>query len=264
MFFLKNSPKVSIVIVSYNHAEYIRFAIKSILNQTYKNWELLIVNDNSQDSTKEILNKYKSKKIKIINLKKNIGPYKATNLAFQKVKGKYIAILDADDYSHPKRISSQVQELENHSEIGLVLTNYKLIDKNNKFIKSNRFLTQKDFNKKFPCENLACNSSAMFRSKLIQELVFYNKDFFYMYDYNFYLKIFVISKIKIINKFYTFHRIHDNQRTNVIKKKKILKEYLLMLKFSMRHQLINLNNSCLFLKIFLIICIKYFFAIIIK
>ncbi len=259
---MKNNPKVSIVIVCYNHAEYVKFAINSIIKQKYNNWELIIINDNSQDASKEILNKYRSKKIKIINLKKNIGPYRATSLAFKKVKGKYIAILDADDYSHPKRISSQVQELENNSEIGLVITNYKFIDKNNKFIKRNRFISQKYFNKSFPCENLVCNSSAMFRVKFIRELEFYNKDFFYMNDYNFYLKIFKVSKIKMIDKFYTFYRVHKNQRTNILKKKIILKENLNMLFWSMKHQLIGVNNIVLFSKKLLIIIIKYFFAII--
>ena len=143
---MKNNPKVSIVIVCYNHAEYVKFAINSIIKQKYNNWELIIINDNSQDASKEILNKYRSKKIKIINLKKNIGAYKATNLAFKNVKGKYIAILDADDYSHPKRILQQVLELEKDSKIGLVVTNYKFIDSNNNFIKNNRYISQKDFN----------------------------------------------------------------------------------------------------------------------
>lgn len=245
---MKNNPKVSIVIVCYNYAKYVEFSIKSIIKQEYKNWELIIVNDNSEDSTKEILDKYKSKKIKIINLKKNIGAYKATNLAFKNVKGKYIAILDADDYSHPKRISQQVLELEKDSKIGLVVTNYKFIDSNNNFIKDNRFISQKDFNKQFPCVNLACNSSAMFRKKFIKKLNFYNKDCFYSYDYNFFLKIFKVSKIKFINKFYTFYRIHSNQRTNVIKKKIIIKEKLYHLKWSVKNSLINRYNIFIFLK----------------
>jgi cellulose synthase/poly-beta-1,6-N-acetylglucosamine synthase-like glycosyltransferase len=259
---LKNNPKVSIVIACYNYAEYIEFAIKSIINQTYKNWELIIVNDNSVDATKEILNKYKSKNIKTINLKKNVGPYRATNLAFKIAKGKYIAILDADDYSHPKRIASQVLQLEKDPEIGLVITNYKLIDQNNIFIKSKIFISQENFNKRFPCENLVCNSSAMFRSKFIKELNFYNKDFFYMNDYSFYLKIFIISKIKIIKKFYTFYRVHKKQRTQVLNKKIILKENFNILLWSMKKGLININNVGLFLRKFSICFIKYFFAIV--
>ena len=129
----KNTPLVTIVITVFNGESYILKSIDSIIKQTYRNWELIIVNDNSQDATNKILNKYKSKKIKIINLKKNIGAYKATNLAFKIIKGKYVAILDSDDYSHPKRISSQVHELEKDPKIGLVLTNYKLIDEINSF-----------------------------------------------------------------------------------------------------------------------------------
>ena len=184
----KNTPLVSIVITVFNGESYILKSIDSIIKQTYRNWELIIVNDNSQDSTNKILNKYKSKKIKIINLKKNIGAYKATNLAFKIIKGKYVAILDSDDYSHPKRISSQVLELEKDPKIGLVITNYKLIDEYNNFIKDSRFVSKKIFNKRFPCENLACNSSAMFRQKFIKELKFYSNSFFYIYDYFFILK----------------------------------------------------------------------------
>ena len=103
----------------------------------------------------------------------------------------------------------------------------------------------------------------MFRSKFIKELEFYNKAFFYMNDYNFYLKIFTISKIKIINKFYTFYRVHKNQRTQMLKKKIILKENFHMMLWSMKKRLINLNNAGLFLRRFLICVIKYFFAIII-
>ena len=251
MKLIKCKAKVSIVIAAYNSEKYIKFSIESIKQQKYKNWELIIVNDCSIDSTKKIIEKYKSKKIKIINLKKNIGPYKAIDFAFKKATGKYVAILDADDYSHPKRISAQVLELEKNAKIGLVITNYKLIDENNKINKHNKFVSQKDFNNRFPCENLACNSSAMFRSKFIKELDFYNKDFFYMNDYNFYLKIFTISKIQIINKFYTFYRIHKNQRTNILKKKYIYKENLHMLMWSIKSKLINLNNVGLFSKILL-------------
>jgi glycosyltransferase involved in cell wall biosynthesis len=254
----KNTPLVSVVMTVFNGERYILKSIDSIIKQTYRNWELIIVNDNSQDSTNKILNKYKSKKIKIINLKKNIGPYKATNLAFKTIKGKYVAILDSDDYSHSKRISSQVLELEKDSNIGLVLTKYKLIDQNNNLIKNNRLISQEDFNKRFACENFACNSSAMFRRNFINELKFYDKSFFYMYDYIFYLKIFKISKIKLINRFYTFSRVHENQRTKTIKKQIIIKENLNILLWSVSNKLINLNNIMLFTNRILINLIKLF------
>lgn len=251
MSFLKNSPKVSIIIVVYNSEKYIDCAIQSIKKQEYKNWELVIVNDCSNDLTKEIIKKYKSKKIRIINLKKNIGAYRATDLAFKKITGKYVAILDSDDYSHSERILKQVAELEKNPKIGLVLTKYKCIDIENKIIKNiqkEKSISNNNFNRLFPCINLACNSSAMFRKEFIKELNFYNKDIFYSYDYNFFLKIFKVSKIKFINKFYTFYRIHSNQRTNVIKKKIIIKEKLYYLKWSVKNSLINRYNIFIFLK----------------
>ena len=241
--------KVSIIIAVYNSEKYIKYSIESIKKQTYKSWELIIINDCSTDSTKEIIDKYKSKKIKIINLKKNVGAYKATEFAFNRVKGKYVAILDSDDYSHSNRILSQVNQLEKNPQIGLVFTKYKCIDEKNKIIKNikkEKSISGYNFNKIFPCINLACNSSAMFRKKFIKELIFYNKNFFYSYDYNFYLKIFKVSKIKFINKFYTFYRIHPYQRTSIVKKNVIYKENLYNLRWSASNGLINRRNILVF------------------
>lgn len=245
-----DKKKVSIIIVVYNCEKYIKYSIESIKKQTYKNWELLIVNDCSTDFTKQIIEKYESKKIKIFNLKKNLGPYKATEFAFTKIKGEYVAILDSDDYSHFNRIASQVEQLEKKPNIGLVFTKYKYVNEKNQIIKNikNKIISKDYFNRIFPCINLACNSSAMFRKKFIKELNFYNKNCFYSYDYNFFLKIFKVSKIEIINKFYTFHRIHSYQRTNIIKKKIIFKENLYHLKWSLKNGLINRNNFLIFLK----------------
>jgi glycosyltransferase involved in cell wall biosynthesis len=255
--------KVSIIIAVYNSEKYIKYSIESIKKQTYKNWELIIINDCSTDSTKEIIDKYKSKKIKIFNLKKKLGAYKATEFAFNRIKGKYVAILDSDDYSHSNRILSQINQLEKNPQIGLVFTKYKCINEKNKIIKNikkEKSISENKFNRLFPCINLACNSSAMFRKKFIKELIFYNKDFFYSYDYNFYLKIFKVSKIKFINKFYTFYRIHPYQRTNTVKKKIIFKENLLNLKWSANNGLISRRNILFFFTSYL----KNFFQYIVS
>jgi glycosyltransferase involved in cell wall biosynthesis len=261
MHFIRNKPKVSIVIVCYNSEKYIKIAIESVRGQKYKNWELIIVNDCSRDATQKIIERYKSKKIKIISLKRNVGAYKATNLAFKKARGEYIAILDSDDYSHPKRILSQVLELENDYNIGLVFTKYKIVNEHNKLKKNKEFKLKKDFDSRFPCENLICNSSAMFRRKFIKQLGFYNKSYFYSYDYYFYLKIFMVSKIKLINKFYTYYRIHENQRTIKMKEKIIIQENIRHLIWSLNNGLINVSNIFLFSKKFIIFLVKLLFVV---
>ena len=262
MNYLRNKKlKVSIVIVCNNSEKYIKYAVESIKWQKYKNWELIIVNDYSVDDTQKILTKYRSKKIKIISLKRNEGAYRATYLAFKKCRGKYIAILDSDDYSHPNRISSQVLELDKNENIGIVFTKYKIINEDNKIIDHNPSKSKINFNASFPCENPFCNSSAMFRRKFIKQLGFYNKSYFYSYDYYFFLKIFLVSKIKLINKFYTYYRIHKDQRTNNLKKKIIIQESILHLIWSLKNGLIKPHNVFLFLKKFIFNLVNLSFEI---
>ena len=248
--FLNNYPLVSILVTVYNSEKYIRSTIESIKKQSYKNWELIIINDCSTDSTFSILKKYSSNRIKIINLKRNIGPYLALAKNFRRCHGKYIAFLDSDDIMHVERLSSQVIELENNKNIGLVATWFRVIDYKGKVIKLSKFpATDEEFNNIFPCQNLICNSSVMFRKKIINKINFYNKSFFYSNDYNFYLRVFIKYKIKIIDKFYTDYRIHSEQRTKSSKLKKfIFQENLANLEWSKKNNLINKYNIILYYK----------------
>lgn len=84
-------PFISVIMPAYNSSKYINYSIKSIINQTFKSWELIIVNDASTDNTYENLKKIKNKKIKIINLRKNIGTYRSIEKALKISKGTFIA-----------------------------------------------------------------------------------------------------------------------------------------------------------------------------
>jgi glycosyltransferase involved in cell wall biosynthesis len=249
-----NNPLVSVVMAVFNGEKFILESINSIIKQTYKNWELIIVNDHSQDSTNQILNKYKSKKIKIINLKKNIGAYKAITIGLTNAKGKYIAILDSDDIAHPYRIINQVKVLDTEENVALVTSWYKKIDSNNRIIKKIKIPLKKNyFSNRFPCINLICNSSVMFRKNILNKIKYYNKNFIYSYDYNFFLKVFIKYKIKIINKFYTSYRVHNNQMSQSRKLKRIIyNENLKHLKWAKNHGLINKKNIILYFKNYLI------------
>jgi glycosyltransferase involved in cell wall biosynthesis len=247
-----SNPKVSVVMAVYNSEKYINMSINSIVNQTYKNWEFIIINDHSNDATEDILNNYKSRKIKVLNLKKNIGSYRCLDLGFKLCAGKYIAILDSDDISHKNRLKAQVAELEKDENTGLVATWYKVINENNKIINFVKMPENNKFNIIFPCQNLICNSSTMFRRKIFKELKFYNKNIFYSYDYKFYLEIFKKYKIKIIKNFYTSYRIHSRQRTKSKELKKIIcRESIIHLKWSKNNFLINRFNFFLFYKMYL-------------
>jgi glycosyltransferase involved in cell wall biosynthesis len=247
-------PKVTIVMAVHNGSNYISHSIRSILNQNYRKWELLIVNDNSLDNTLEIIKKFKSRRIKVINLKKKSGPYKSLSIGFKKAKRKYIAILDSDDIAHPNRIRNQVKVLDLEKKIALVTSWYQKIDSNNKIIKKIKIPLDKNFfSEQFPCRNLICNSSVMFRRNILNKINYFNKNFIYSNDYNFFLKVFIKYRIKIINKFYTSYRIHNNQMSQSRKLKRIIyNENLKHLKWSRNQGLITKKNIILYIKIYFI------------
>ena len=91
--------KISVIMAAYNSAKYLDESIDSILNQTFKDFEFIIINDASTDDSLKILQRIqeKYKKIILVNNEKNIGPAASRNIGFRMAKGKYIAILDADD-----------------------------------------------------------------------------------------------------------------------------------------------------------------------
>lgn len=119
---------VSIITPAYNAAAYIAETIESVFNQTYINWEMLIVNDCSQDNTAEIVQSYavKDKRIKLINLKQNSGAAVARNTAMQNAKGRYIAFLDSDDLWKKEKLQKQIQFMQRNG-YAFTFTNYQYL-----------------------------------------------------------------------------------------------------------------------------------------
>ena len=120
-----NNPKISVIIPTYNRAHLLPRAIESVLKQTFKDFELIIVDDASINNTNEIINKYKKKDKRIQYLKHNInsgGPAKPKNTAIKISKGEYIAFLDSDDEWFENKLKKQIKVYEDHknSAIGLV------------------------------------------------------------------------------------------------------------------------------------------------
>lgn len=119
--------KVSVIMAVYNGERYLKEAIDSILLQTFKDFELLIVNDGSTDRTADILNEYDTPKIRIFS-QSNKGCLAARHLAINNSRGGYLAIMDADDIALPERLSKTVEYLDSHSDVVLVGTGYILRD----------------------------------------------------------------------------------------------------------------------------------------
>lgn len=132
----KIKPKISVLMAAYNSEKYIGDAIESILNQTYKNFEFIIVDDKSTDNTVNIIRKYieKDKRIKLICLNKNLGPSLAANVGLRKIKGQYLVRMDADDISEVDRLEKQITYLKNNPEISMLGGQCNLINSDGNII----------------------------------------------------------------------------------------------------------------------------------
>lgn len=132
-------PEISVLMSVYNGEEYIRESIDSILKQTYSDFELIIVNDGSTDQTREIIEGYQDKRIKLFNFQENKGVGAALKFGLTQVNGKYIAKADSDDINHPERLYKQKIYLDNHSDIALVKTLLEYFPHNEAVANSQRF-----------------------------------------------------------------------------------------------------------------------------
>lgn len=122
------NPLVSVVIPAYNEEKYIRQSIDSIIQQTYTNWEIIIVDDASTDCTRKIALDYQCPRIHIYTCPSNKGPGAAQNIGFSHSRGGLIAVLAGDDQAMPDRLSTQVEYMMNNPDVAVLGTGYVVID----------------------------------------------------------------------------------------------------------------------------------------
>lgn len=128
---MSKNPLISVITPTYNSEKFIRDSIESVLNQTYSNWEMIIVDDASKDKTVEVIHTYieKDDRIKLIQLKENSGSAISRNTAMDNANGRYIAFLDSDDLWLPKKLEIQVRFMMEQN-IAFSYTRYRRIKVN--------------------------------------------------------------------------------------------------------------------------------------
>lgn len=122
---IDNNPTVSIIIPTYNRSRLLARAVKSVLNQTYQNFELIIVDDGSTDDTREIVAGFNDKRIRYVRHEENKGEAAARNTGIKAARGGYIAYQDSDDEWLPEKLAKQMKLLEDASpEVGVIYTGF--------------------------------------------------------------------------------------------------------------------------------------------
>jgi glycosyltransferase involved in cell wall biosynthesis len=115
-----NCPRVTVLMPAYNAARYVGEAIQSVLDQSYSDWELLIVNDGSTDNTAEIIESYADPRIRVLNNPQNLRLIKTLNRGLKEARGEYVARLDADDRAAPERLRLQMSFFESHPDLVMI------------------------------------------------------------------------------------------------------------------------------------------------
>jgi glycosyltransferase involved in cell wall biosynthesis len=142
---IKNKPPISVIIPTYNRSQLIGRSIKSVLNQTYRNFELIIVDDCSTDNTEEVVASFKDERIRYVRREKNGGEAAARNTGIKAARYDYIAYQDSDDEWFPEKLARQVELLENAPpQIGVIYTGFWKADRQKKTYIPFAWVNQKD------------------------------------------------------------------------------------------------------------------------
>ena len=220
------NKKISCILPVKGHQVYLKESIKSILNQTYSNFELIIIDNGNSNAVVKILNSFKKrdKRIKLVKMKKaNLS--EILNYGIKISSGKFIARQDADDLSHPERFNSQIKWFKNNrilcginsfktNKFGKIIGKINLPTSHNSILKKMYFL------------NPFVHSSVMFRKDVIGKKLKYDKYFKYAQDYNLWVKVFKKGIIGNINDQLHYLRIHNN--TISVKNKVEQNKYFLL------------------------------------
>jgi glycosyltransferase involved in cell wall biosynthesis len=183
---------ISIVMSAYNSERFISDSISSILNQTYEDWELVIINDASSDNTLKIIDQFSEKdsRIKLIDNENNLGLTVSLNVGIKNSNGEFIARLDSDDLAEPFRLDTQFNYLRTHSDVGLVGSGAYLINSYGNKIGSMNVMSQQYFVNKFLIHlNPFIHSSIMVRREALNNIGSYREKFRYSQDYDLILRL---------------------------------------------------------------------------
>lgn len=202
-------PLVSAIITVYNTEKYIAQAVQSILNQTFTDFELIIINDASTDGTFEILQSFEDERIVLINNEVNQGIPKNANIGLKLAKGDYIAKMDADDISHPKRFERQLEYFKANPKLVICGSWAQIFDADDVLIRTP--VTHDEIKAGLLFLNVMFNPAMMFKSALYKDYkCYYNEGFPVLEDYT--LWVDAIDKVKFANvpEVLLKYRVHNN------------------------------------------------------
>lgn len=207
-------PLVSVVMPVYNNEKYVGKAVDSILNQTFKDFEFIIVNDGSADNTLKAIEDFNDKRIRIISFPTNRGIVDALNEGIKASAGTYIARQDSDDISLPERLEKQIRVFEAAQGLVLVATQIRVVSDIPAFDTQSledyfsRVTTREGIRNEFAnCSNPICHPTVMFRKDIFDELGGYRKEYEFAEDMDLWFRMIKVGDMaKVPEKLVVYRR----------------------------------------------------------
>ena len=267
---MKSSPLVSIIMNCYNGEKYLFEAINSIINQTYKNWELIFWDNSTNKKCHNIIKKLNDSRIKYFFFKKKLKLYSSRNLALKKCKGDFISFLDQDDTWEKDKLKKQLILFKN-KEIGLVYSNFWKL-KQNKFFKK-KLSSRKNLptgfitNKLLKSYNVGLLTIMIRRKFLANTKKIFNPNFNMMADFIFVLNFSLKHKFECVQEPLATYRYHNNQMslkyfsTSVYQHQKWLNTNSEVLKFKIYKEYYSICDKIKFMQLVLLIKKKKNFTV---
>lgn len=204
-------PQVTVLMSVYNGEKYLREAIDSILKQSFKNFEFLIINDGSNDGSEEIIKSYSDKRIRLVNNKKNIKLIKSLNKGIRLAKGKYIARMDADDISSQDRLEKEYDFLEANVSYVMVGSSALIMDESGNSVGEQKMITENDSIRKIMLvTNSFFHGSVMMRRSSVIKAGLYDPSSYVVEDYDLWSRMMDLGKVANIDENLYRYRLNPN------------------------------------------------------
>jgi len=214
-----SAPMVSVRIPSYNHEKYITACIESVLNQTFADFEIVIVDDCSTDNSVEVIRSFQDPRIKLEVLPRNSGMNVAVERCMQLSSGKYVANLSSDDLWAPTKLEQQVAFLEQHPEFDAVFTQVQIVGEYGNALDTRHFANPFDYENRSPEEwlrrffyfgNCLCNPSVMIRREIYEKFGYQDKRLVSLSDFDLWVKLSFGHRFWILDQQLTMFRVREN------------------------------------------------------
>jgi glycosyltransferase involved in cell wall biosynthesis len=206
---------VSVIMPVFNSEDFIAGAVRSILSQTYPDFELIVIDDGSMDATATILGSFHDSRLQILTNDVNRGIVESLNRGLRSSTGEYVARMDADDESLPERLERQVAYLEKYRDVAMVGTAVSLIDEQGATIGREEFpLADATIRKTIFVHNPFCHGSVLIRREVLQRSGGYDGRFVHNEDYDLWLRIGAQHRLANLPDTLLRRRIHGGNITS--------------------------------------------------